>query len=286
MNKILNIKNLANLLFGLLLTCCCANKESPKKGNILVLDDFDKKEVFINDDNIPDVSHGEIVADIIEKGLPEYNVERKSFHIYNIQNKSIKENLFNNLVNNNKKYDAANISIGLSVDFDVLSAITKINVNKDNIAEKTKELKRFFKNNPDITFCNDDFVPIKMGGIADILEVLDSLNAKGTQLYISSPNDGPFRFNILSLADNSICVGSTDGNNIKYYSGNNSLIKRFYNDELIINKTSKGYSIDGGRTTSFTQAQVSQKSNIEYSKKQMGASYATPRVLVMDFCRK
>ena len=62
MNTFFNIKNIVYSLIGLLiagsLTCCKKQQAKISKGNILVLDGYKTKQVYINDDSVPDASHG------------------------------------------------------------------------------------------------------------------------------------------------------------------------------------------------------------------------------------
>lgn len=284
MKTFFNIKNIAYSLIGLLLTgsltCCKKQQDKISKGNILVLDGFYTKVVHINDDSIPDASHGDVICEIIKNGLPDYNVEARELDIYPFANQEHKKKFYEQC--NDKKYDAVNISNGISAGLYYLTAITRIKLTPDNIASKAKELKEYIKNNPDVSLEQKSWMPITMGGVADILDVLDSLSAKGTKIYVSSTNEGPYRINLLSLADNSVYVGSMDKNGIKEYSGSNSLIKRYHNDELKIKKVKDGYSIDGGKHVFLNNSQVSTYSDKPYSNVQSGSSFATPRVLVMD----
>ena len=256
-------------------------KELPDK-NILVLDNFSEKVIEINDDDTCDITHGELISKIIETGLPGYNVERKGTYISSVGGSFDRERLFNNILNG-KKYKAANVSIGAEISFDELSERTGINVTSENIALKAREIKTYLKEHPDKYLKNgNSFLPAEMGGVANFIDVLDSLSAMGTKIYVSTCNEGPRYLNLVSLVDGAIVVGAADSTGTKYYSSENTLVKKHYADTVKITKTKDGYSIDNGKTTAFMNTQVSKGSNKPYAYTHQGASFATPRVLITD----
>lgn len=291
MNKIFKLRQ---LLFGIMagsLMLSCFNKSEQKETmsedilqkNVLVLDDFIERDIDINDDDTCDITHGELVSKIIEAGLPEYNVDKIDAHIRCFSDSDYKQELFDNIVRGKKRYEAANVSIGPNISYKELSERTGIDVNRENVASKAKEIKAYLKNHPDDYLMNGNiFMNAKMGGIADFLDVLDSLNAKGTKVYVSTSNSGPHYLNLVSLADGAVVVGSADSTGIKDYTSVNSLVKRFCDDAVKISKTNDGYSIDGGKTTAFVNSEVTKGSNKPYPHIHEGASFSTPRLLVLD----
>ena len=261
------------------------NPEEISEKNILVLDDFAdfEKQIYINDDDTFDITHGELVSKIIENGLPDYKVDKVEAFIGCNSDSFQKHKQFDNILNGKKKYKAANVSLGCDISYDELSARTGIDVTPDNIASKAKEVKAYLKEHPDEYLKEGTiFMDATMGGVADFIDGLDSLSAKGTKIYVSTCNKGPNRLNLVSLVDGSVTVGAVDDYGTTYYSSENSLVRRHDNGTVNITKTKDGYSIDGGRTTAFKNTQVSKGSNKPYPYTHEGASLATPRVLVMD----
>ena len=257
--------------------------EDISKKYILVLDDFDEKDLHINDDDTCDITHGELVSKIIESELPEYDVDKIDAHVHCTSDSFFKHRLFDRILHGGKKYDAANVSVGAHISFNELSERTGIDVTRENVAEKAKEIKAYLKKHPkDYLMKGNIFLDAEMGGIADFLDGLDSLSAKGTKIYVSTCNEGPRYLNLVSLADGAIVVGAADSLDTKYYSSENSLVRRHFNDTVKITKTQNGYSIDGGKTTAFKNTEVSKGSNKPYPRTYEGASFATPRVLVSD----
>jgi len=291
MNKIFKF---GKILFGIMagsMLLSCLNRSEPKETlpenvsqkNVLVLDDFIEKDIDINDDDTCDITHGELVSKIIETGLPEYNVDKIDTHILCFSDSDYKQELFDNIICGKKRYEAANVSIGPDISYKELSERTGIDVNRENVASKAKEIKAYLKNHPNEYLTKGNiFMNAKMGGIADFLDVLDSLNAKGTKIYVSTSNSGPHHLNLVSLADGAVVVGSADSTGIKDYTSANSLVKRFCDDAVKISKTNDGYSIDGGKTTAFRDSNVTKGSNKPYPYLHEGASFSTPRVLVLD----
>jgi len=291
MNKLSQFKNyFYGILAGVLVSGLTiplfqkSNQENVSDNNILVLDNFSDKNININDDDTCDISHGELVSKIIATELPEYNVDRVDTYIRTDSSSFHKNRLLNNIFQ--KKYKAANVSIGAHISYDELSEATGIEVTSENIASKAKEIKTYLKNHPNDHLKEGNFFfPAKMGGVADFIDVLDSLSAKGTKIYISSCNEGQNYLNLISLVDGAVVVGAADSTGTKYYSSENSLVKRHYDDTVKITKTKDGYSIDNGKTTAFKYSEISKGSKKPYPYIHKGASFASPRVLVMDLRR-
>lgn len=300
-----NINSLRNIIVGLfaLLPVGSLNKyflEAPKKmplniltkkmslpKNIIVFDDFSEKCININNDSIFDTTHGELVSQVIKTELPNSCIKKIDVMIFsNNPEKLRKNNQIDYFLNSKIKYDAANLSVGFSISFSELSERTGIKITKENIALKVKEIKQFFRNNPKkyLTSCNG--MDLKMGNINEFYKGMDSLSAKGTKFYVSAANEGPNYLNLVSLVDNAEVIGSVDSMGVKSYSGRNSLVKRFCNDNVKITRVKGGYSINGSKMKVFDDNQVSDYSKEPFYGKYNGTSFSSPRIMVLDLKMK
>lgn len=261
------------------------SKQKPK--NILVLDDFKEICVPIDIDLVPDVQHGFVVSRIIEKGLPNANVKK-----INIPKKeefckasSKKHALMGGVlkeIKNGKKYDAINISMGIPMPFNEFSKQTGIELTPENLASKARVVKDYLIKNSDKSLYNGKSDSVKIGSVVNFIDDLDSISSKGAKVYVAAGNSGKRSFNLLSLIDNSISVGALGPRGRKAsYSADNSLVSRWKNDALKINKTGDGFNFSGGSDSDI---------GFEYTSNYFrlsgfplhGTSFSAPKVLVED----
>lgn len=257
--------------------------------DILVLDCFKDNNISIDIDNRGDISHGYLTSKIIEDGLPNANVYKKSIPDILIgQYEHIKDSITTPLFKEmraGKKYDAVNLSIGKEMTFEDMSEMVGEEITPKNIASKKRKIKNFLINNPDYTVATDYlFFKTKAKEITEFINCMDSLSARGTKIYVSAGNGGKESFNLLSLIDNSITVGALDKDGKKaYYSTDHSLVKKWENGIIPLKKTKYGYQlkfdnstkdIKEHQTTGFWHACIGNKK---------GTSYSCPRAIVEDF---
>ena len=257
-----------------------------KTKNIVILDNFKNTNVCIDYDVIPDVPHGFVVSKIIENGLPDSNIKKinvptgKNFYESDNRKNIIKPLL--NDIKNGKKYDAMNISMGIPISFQKFSYQTGINVTAENLSSKVREIKDYLIKHPNKSLYNGKTDSIKIGPTIDFIDGLDSISSKVTRIYIGAGNSGKNSFNLLSLVDNSISVGSLNSQNKKsFYSANNSLVKNWQNDRVPIKRTSDGFNLSGGDKTDIEFDKTTGLLKIPASTKS-GTSFAAPRALVKD----
>ena len=258
-----------------------APKQIKLPKDIIVFDDFSDKCININNDSIYDTSHGELVSQIIKAELPNSCIKRIDVMLVSDDSMKLrKNNEIDNLLKT--KYDAANLSVGLSMSFKALSEKIGMNITKENIASKTKEIKQYFRNNPQKYLTTINGIDIKMGYINEFFKEMDSLSARGTKFYVSASNGGAEHLNLVSLIDNAQVIGAADQRGVKGYSCSNSLINRFCNDAVWITKVKGGYSINGSKIKAFDDNQVTVYSKEPYVGIYRGTSFSSPRVLAMD----
>ncbi len=263
-----------------------AVSDTVKPLNILVIDGFKKNHVRIDIDATPDIPHGVLVSKIIETGLPNANVYKKSVTVGEDIKKStdsIVGELFKE-IREGKTYDAVNCSTGNEITFPDLSAAMGTVINAENIAKNAKMVKDFLRNCPD-EILNKYNSAQNIKSSMEYVNLLDSLSARGTKVYVSGGNNGNYSLNLLSLVDNSICVSSLNNEGKKaFYSSSNSLVNRFEKDNIRIKKVNGGYVLDTGYGDVFVDRKnTTSLCHIPSLRKLRGTSFAPPKALVKDF---
>lgn len=263
--------------------------DTVKPLNILVIDAFKKNHVRIDIDATPDIPHGVLVSKIIETGLPDANVYKKSVTAgkdAQHSTDSVVGELFKEM-REGKTYDAVNCSTGNEITFPDLSAAMGTVINAENIAKNAKKVKEFLRNCPD-EILNKYNSAQNIKSSMEYVNLLDSLSARGTKVYVSGGNDGSYSLNLLSLVDNSINVGSLNNRGERaFYSSNNSLVNRFEKDNIPVKKTKGGYTLDTGYGDAFiSRENTTSLLHVPSLRKLRGTSFASPRALVKDFRKK
>lgn len=257
--------------------------EAPK--NILVLDHFSEPDISVDIDLVSDITHGEVVSKIIEKGLPNANVEKMHVPSDAIQSdfNKLGQNLtqiFHDTKQGTKKYDAINISLGIEMTFDEAKKRFGIILTPENIASKARELKDSLLAKRTERKCYDD----KMYSNAiNVIDDLDSISSTGTKVYVAAGNSMNEKINLFSLIDNSVSVGALTPNNTKsFYTADNSLVNRWENGTLNMKKLNGGITWTDDNTPDIEKKHISnifQKASVFPI---VGTSFASPRAIVKD----
>lgn len=253
----------------------------PKR--IAVIDDFTNNSVFIDDDFLPDIPHGAVVARFIREGLPNAKIE--PFDISNDKNRSsgTKIALDKILTDIDKgvKYDALNLSSGYGFDFGMLSASLRKIITPVNIKEHKEEVKNWF---------NAADVGKKEADVRDIIAKLEKLSSRGVKIYVSAGNNEnshPNDFNMFTLANGVKSVGALDSHRRKSkLSVKDSLITNWETGVFKIRKMrdkngQMGFDYTGDGTVDiYIEQTTSQKKKPQDFL--AGTSFAAPKVLVKD----
>lgn len=150
----------------------------------------DTRTIDINGDTIPDTSHEELVGRLILAQHPDteirmHNARGGVLETNAVSNEALLD-CINSILRNPEKPDAVNISLGSDVP-----------------VERLDEARRHFA----------DF---KAGKAEDtdnemrLLVALEELTQQGVKVYVAAGNRGAGYFNLFSLAEGVITVGSTD----------------------------------------------------------------------------
>lgn len=254
--------------------------------NILILDSFSEPDISVDIDLVNDVSHGEVVSKIIEKGLPNASVEKIDFPSNAISDdySELGKNLtriFQDIKQGNKKYDAINISLGIEMTFNEAKKRFGIILTPENIASKAKELKDSLLAKRTERKCFDDRM---YSNAINIIDNLDSISSTGTKVYVAAGNSMNEKINLFSLIDNSVSVGALNSNNEKsFYTADNSLVNKWENGTLNIKKADGGITWTDNNTPDIEKKHISnifQKASVFPI---VGTSFAAPRAIVNDF---
>jgi len=255
--------------------------QKPQKRNkdIAIVDDFKTKDICIDFDSTPDVSHGEVIKRFIQEGLPQANID--TFQITKSNGATYAPALKSVLdkIQKGHKYDALNLSMSAPVDFTYLSKKVGKQITPDNVVQNADNIKKWINSE------KNDKTVIQL---KEALEQLDKISAGGVQIYVAAGNEGKNKFNLLNLAKNAKVVGSVNSKGQKTnFTEDNSFvknwdlgifpIKRAYNSK---GKLGFDYTGDGSvdiyaeKTTSWLK--FGSFSNIE------GTSLSCPRKLAKD----
>ena len=258
--------------------------------NILVADEFKINDIDINGDILGDVTHGFVTSSIIEKGLPDAKVVKCDiFPKSGIDRHYVAEHLdklFTSVLkkmDEGKKFDAINLSIGFPVSYEALSREVNRNLDTANIAYYAKEVKEILHNKNGNFLIN--LLPMKE--IMSVVDKMDTISAKGTKIYIAAGNSSDATFNLLALSDSTNIVGALDrrGRNA-IYSDRNTLVNRFENGEIVSKSVKGGFDFtdDGKPDVAKKETTAFFNFTTPFSTCE-GTSFATPRAIVKDFSK-
>lgn len=259
-------------------------KPLQKNKDIAIVDDFKTKDICIDFDFTPDVSHGEVVKRFIQEELPQANID--TFQITKTNGATYAPALKSVLdkIQKGRKYDALNLSMSAPVDFTYLSKKVGKQITPDNVIQNADNIKKWIYSE------KNDKTVIQL---REALEQLDKISAGGVQIYVAAGNEGKNKFNLLNLAKNAKVVGSVNSKGQKTnFTEDNSFVKNWDLGSFSIKRAydSKGklgfdYTGDGSvdiyaeKTTSWFK--FGSFSNIE------GTSISCPRKLAKDLkCNK
>ena len=271
---------------------------TPINYKILGVDVFGMNNVCINNDGAEDVPHGEVVSKILESGLSNADIHKRSISpsILQIFKNAIAkmfgahtnpfsivnnlDTLFSGILKRDEKYDAINMSLGLEFPYDELSDIVGFDVNPENYREQRKRVR------DSLVTSNYKTKHFILKDVAKVLDKMDSITVKGTRFYVSAGNDGVDALNLLTLAKDIECVGARrmDGWK-KPYTERHNLVTRYEFDEFSVEKTEDGFDITGDGKTDFTFEQMAFPWFATSEPREEcihGTSFATPNAIIED----
>ncbi len=180
---------------------------------VIIVDNFKDKTVQLDDKEERMLSHGEIIAKIIEKENPNIELEGISIDFNN--DEQIQEAF--KIIAENAKGDK-NIK---GVNF---SAATLVQLSKFGkpVLLRDPNYKKAFKD--DVKKIIKKVLP----GFYKSIQSIEKVTSMGIPVYISGGNQGVKKFNLYSCANGVITVGATDkGGNKIAISANSKLVDRY-----------------------------------------------------------
>ncbi len=258
--------------------------KNDKTMRIAIIDDFTNKSVFIDNDNNPDISHGQLVKRFIQEGLPNAQIE--SLDMNSPHNISTQLDYILTNIKNGQKYDAINLSAGNDANIELLSQILDEKITPENLA-KNKELIRNWYYSIGDDCDNKDLVEIK-----ESIQKLSEIASCGVPIYVAAGRNDKKTFNVMTLADNVNTVGALNSQGEKTEQlKDNSLINKWELGVFEIKKVKdkdnkKGFDFTGDGSIDVYNDETSSLLKTRNTQIMSGTSISAPRVLVKDLLKK
>lgn len=250
---------------------------------LLVVDCFEVGTVNINNDDTPDIPHGEVVSKLLEENLPNADVYKRNVDFTNEGVSAFTEKLdtlFSGILKRGEKFDAINMSLGSDISFKTLSELLGFEITPDNIARLKGRVRDSLATSKYIV--NGD--PFYL--IAKLLNKMDSVALNGSKIYVAAGNEGSTSLNLLSLANGMEVVGACDEfATPKDYSADNSIITRYARDEFPVEATKDGFDITMDGKTDFKFEQMAFPWFATKQPREIplhGTSFAAPNAIIED----
>lgn len=253
---------------------------------VALVEKFDGKVVDIDGDNIPDLSHGDLLFRMSRSIYPEASIKKYAINStsadpyeFDVDTLCLQLNKLSKDIAKGEKISAVNLSLSKDIDIDFLRNCSNISITRENLSDKRAELRNWFKN-PKLSLQAKTLINYKSKNnkssenieeefrkINNVLESIESITRKGVPVYTAAGNKGPEFINIFNIANGVIPVGANNTRGeILGLSGNNSLVNRYeqgiYNVSEIQEKSGKtiGYDITGSGKTEVKNSEVSGQS--------------------------
>lgn len=257
------------------------NDKTPK--TFAIIDNFKVKKVDLDTDEIPDVSHGEVVEKMLLTQQPDAKIIR-----YDVTDKKDSDSqdikkVYEALddvakkIDSGEKIDGVNLSAANENDFKGINEWLDKKVTKDNISENEGELRDIY-----------NMVLGKKNPVTGI----EKVTSRGTPVYIPAGNGRAENYNMTGVAKGVTQVGATNDKGEKEeYSGDNSDVKTWAQGTYRVTNMAKkgkiyGYDYTGDGKMDFPADKASTKGNIRKMKtfyhEIKGTSFASPTALGRD----
>ncbi|MFH0703287.1 MAG: hypothetical protein V2B14_07135 [bacterium] len=236
-----------------------------RKSDIAVVDSFGNKNIDVDGDKEPDISHGESITRMIKGKNPDAEVSKFEGESPEDFNKSCEE--IADRVKNGEEIDGVNMSLAQEMNIDELAEKTDLPLDKDNLSEYKDEIKQKMKESDDP----------KLQTASQEIESIEKITETGTPVYISGGNSGEEGMNLFNLADGTENIGSKNAD----YSASNSLIDKYEKGDYQSKKVSGGYDFTDDGEADVSDSEVSGGTPID-EPYLSGTSYSSPTALAED----
>ena len=251
--------------------------------NIYVIDNFEEDSIDVDGDGTKDLTHGELVSELIEAEDENANVHRVHSES-NAEGNTAAIKDVTERKRNGEDVDAVNLSQGVGINIEEVGQEIGVDLTQENLGEHKEEVMEYLKNSPD---------PEHRAAYDTIL-ALEELAAEGVDVYVAGGNGGPGNANAYTLADGVKGVGANDelpdGASVQHegmpedyedndwYSADNDLIDVEDQGFYTFTRVEGGYDINGdgvadleGTFSAGDSIEMGQRTNGVY-----GTSFAAP----------
>lgn len=255
------------------------NEKSMYTAHIAIVDNFSSKIVDVDGDNIPDLSHGEVVERYLKAENPAVIITRFQIDIDtksgNIDNASLIKALgdVKKQIDSGEKFDGVNMSLAYEIDLDTLKDLSPANITK---AEPVLR-ERLFNSSKKL---NKDQQELKTR-----IEAIESITQSDVPVYIAAGNNSVHSYNTLGLAKGTTQVGALGicgdtlyarNSDVQYYEQGEYIVgPSFEGDSEVVT----GYDINEDGIQDVDKNEVSGKGKYEYYPTIKGTSFSTPIML-------
>lgn len=250
------------------------NTNPAKKHEVAIVDNFDKKVIDIDGDNVSDLSHGEVTKRIAQSADAEakilkfqINYDENNPLSFDLSSPIKKLNEVSDLIKQGEPIEAVNLSLKQDFDVLLLSELSKHEITADNLGDK-REALRAWLDDPKISTKHKVIMESNHAGAYNalmdelssakkVVDAIESITEKGVPVYISAGNDGNKTLNLFTLAKGSVSVGGTNATGDKMpFSPQHSLIKNYSQAIYNISPIKKDGELEGFDISGSGKAEV------------------------------
>lgn len=208
---------------------------------VAFVDNFSTRDVDINGDGTPDLSHGDVVVRTARAFNPDiqpvrFDVDIKptdTVHQGHVKKLLQLHRLCRGIVDGDQPVDAVNISVTQEMGLASIAGPGGKPIDAQSIVQYRRTL---------IDAMRD------LGQLARYwtLRLMEGLVESGVPVYVSAGNSGKEHFTVENLAEGVFSVGATNAQGKKAtYSGDNALVNRFAQGTFNITRTNDGFDLNG-----------------------------------------
>ena len=264
-----------------------------KSLRIAVIDGFTVKRVDLDNDGISDLTHGDMISRFLEESLPDAEIVK-----FDLQNPDDPVFIWRGIpgyqleimlrriiadIENDRRYDAINISISHSETYDnEPEKKPRLSIFRLKKAAITSDIIRI---TPDNLLLRRNLIRAGLDNHTNnCITLIEQLITMGSRVYIAAGNQGKDAYNLLNLANGAINVGALTENGTKSaISGDNVLVNRWARSEFPVSKTEDGIDFTGDGKTDLSFEDLSAGGENLINKLIGGTSVATSIAIIEDF---
>ena len=229
------------------------DQKSDRPFRVAFVDNFSTKDVDINGDGVPDLSHGDVVVRTARAFNPDIEPIRFDVGVTpddSAQQGHVKKliqlhRLCRGIVDGNKPVDAVNMSVISEMRLADITGPSSQPVDAQSIVQVRPLLVNAM---------------LELNQLARYwtLRLMEGLVESGVPVYVSAGNSGKDYFAVENLAQGVTNVGATNAKGEKTpYTGDNGLVNRFAQGTFNITPTAEGFDFNGDDVPEVLNQEVS-----------------------------